>query len=67
MEGFSRRIAGIRHVVQKKSVYLLRLLDSNDTRLLKFLGVLLLFVAGVGECGRILVRVQVKAWYANAF
>jgi hypothetical protein len=32
MEGFSRRIAGIRHVVvRKKSVYLLRLLDSNDT------------------------------------
>jgi hypothetical protein len=67
MEGFSRRIAGIRHVVQKKSVYLLRLLDSNDTRLLKFLGVLLLVVAAVGECGRIPVRVQVKAWYANAF
>jgi hypothetical protein len=39
MEGFSRRIAGIRHVVvQKKSVYLLRLLDSNDTTSFEVLG-----------------------------
>ena len=33
-------------VVQKKSVYPLRLLDSNDTRLLKVWGLLMLVMSG---------------------
>ena len=52
MEGFSRRIAGIRHVVvQKKSVYLLRLLDSNDTTSFEVFGcsVAGLVMVDVGE------------------
>jgi hypothetical protein len=59
-------LQGIRHVVQKKSVYRLRLLDSNDTRLLNVWGFPMLNdgLVNVGEFLYVLTR-RLKARYKH--
>jgi hypothetical protein len=71
MEGLAGVLKKAFGMFRKKSVYPLRLLDSNDTRPLKFWGFLMLIGGGllvkVGDIFLYALMQRLKARYANTF